>query len=208
MNFCWNKLAEHRANQIVVRLLPHLPAVGRVLDVGSGTGHNAVALRASADVECLEADVVDMHVVGTGPTLFNGHCLKFGDGEFASSLLLFVLHYPNDPLQLLREIRRVTTGRVLILQSTYRGRVGLAILKLREFVLGRFAFRLARVTQFIDAVPCPLKPQRYWTREDVIELGNRAALTLREIVPERPSSRLTGSRFISRDLFVWELPPS
>lgn len=207
MNHWWHRLATRRADQIAQKLSPHLPLAGRVLDVGSGTGHNAVALRARTNLELAEADVVDMHAVGDGPALFDGTRLPFGDGEFAASLLIFVLHYPDDPLQLLLETSRVTTGRVLVLQSTYRGGVGLALLKFREFWLGRFAFRLARVTRFIGRVPCPLTPRRYWTREELIELGRRAKLTLQDVVSESSPSLLSCPRFLSRDLFVWESSP-
>jgi ubiquinone/menaquinone biosynthesis C-methylase UbiE len=207
MNLWWHWLAARRADQIAEWLSPHLPLAGRVLDVGSGTGHNAVALRTSTNLELAEADVVDMHAVGNGPALFDGTRLPFGDGEFTASLLIFVLHYPDDPLELLRETSRVTTGRVLVLQSTYRGSVGLALLKFREFWLGRFAFRLARVTRFVGRVPCPLTPQRYWTREELIELGRRAKLTLRNVVSESSPSLLSCPRFLSRDLLVWESSP-
>ncbi|MBI5760080.1 MAG: methyltransferase domain-containing protein [Planctomycetales bacterium] len=207
MNLGWHRLATRRADLLAKRISPHLPRAGRVLDVGSGTGHNAAALRAMTNLEFAEADVVDMHTVGNGPALFDGHRLPFGDGEFAASLLLFVLHYPDDPLQLMREAGRVTAGRVLVLQSTYRGGVGLALLKFREFWLGRFAFRLARITRFIGRVPCPLRPRRFWTREELIELGRRAQLTLREVVIETSPGHFSGHRFLSRDLFVWESSP-
>jgi SAM-dependent methyltransferase len=207
MNLWWHRLAARRADQIAKRISPHLPLTGRVLDVGSGTGHNAVALQARTNLEFAESDVVDMHAVGNGPELFDGNRLPFRDGEFAASLLIFVLQYPDDPLQLLRETSRVTAGRVLVLQSTYRGSVGLALLRFREFWLGRFAFRLARVTGFVGRVPCPLRPRRYWTREEVIELGRRAKLTLREVVSESSPSQHSCPRLLSRDLFVWESSP-
>lgn len=207
MNLSWHRLAARRADQIANWLSPHLPLAGHVLDVGSGTGHNAVALRTRTQLELAEADVVDMHAVGDGPALFDGIRLPFGDGEFAASLLIFVLQYPDNPLELLLETRRVTTGRVLVVQSTYRGAVGLVLLKTREFLMGRFAFRLARMTRFIGDVPCPLTPRRYWTREEIIELGRLANLTLREVVPESPPNQVNCKRFLSRDLFVFESSP-
>ena len=57
-----------RARHLAGRIAPHLPAGATVLDVGSGTGHNAEALRARGAHTCTEADVVDFHVVGVGPS--------------------------------------------------------------------------------------------------------------------------------------------
>lgn len=205
MKQIWHWLASRRAAQLADRLRPHLPKSARVLDVGSGTGHNALALRTHCDVDVAEVDVVDLHAVGDGPTLFDGTALPFADRQFAVTLLIFVLHYPVDPQYLLSEARRASSDRVLVIQSTYRGRLGLAVLKLREFLMGRFAFLLARLTRFIGRVPCPLKPRRYWTRESLVAAGLAAGLTLREVHSESHDRRISGDPWLARDLYVWEV---
>ncbi|MGB6042352.1 MAG: methyltransferase domain-containing protein [Pirellulales bacterium] len=194
-----NRIAERRARALAQRVRPHLPASGRLLDIGSGTGHNAVALRQSTELELVEADVVDMSVVGNGPVVFDGRRLPFAGDAFSASLMMFILQYPRDPVELLTEARRVTHGRVVVLQSTYRGLMGLALLSMREFVLGRFAFAVARWVRFVKASPCPLRPHSYFTQEGFRELARRSGLEVKHVDTSRPFGLP-----VCRDLFVLE----
>jgi hypothetical protein len=54
------RLLRRRAERLVRFILPELPAVGPILDVGSGTGHNAECLVGISPLEVIEADVVDV----------------------------------------------------------------------------------------------------------------------------------------------------
>ena len=190
-----------RAGHLAGRIAPHLPTGATVLDIGSGTGHNAEALRARGARACAEADVVDFHVVGGGPVLFDGSLLPFADRAFDACLLAFVLRYPNDPAALLREAGRVACRRVLVLQSSPRGRAGRIALRLRSWVQGRVAFRLCATLRLIPPSPTPLHPRRLLSRERVGDLADEAGLKLARVVPE---PGLLG--LVSRDLFVLERP--
>ncbi len=190
-----------RAGHLAVRIAPHLPTGATVLDVGSGTGHNAEALRARGARMCAEADVVDFHVVGAGPVLFDGARLPFADRAFEACLLAFVLSYTDDPAALLREAGRVASRRVLILQSSPRGRAGRIALRLRGWAQGRVAFRLCAALRLIPPAPSPLRRRRLLSRERVGDLADEAGLRLSRVVP---GPGLLG--LISRDLFVLEGP--
>jgi SAM-dependent methyltransferase len=185
-----------------MRIAPHLPTGSTVLDIGSGTGHNAEALRAQGARTCAEADVVDFHVVGGGPVLFDGARLPFADRAFDACLLAFVLSYADDPAALLREARRVASRCVLVLQSSPRGRAGRIALWLRGWVQGRFAFRLCATLRLIPPSPSPLRRRRLLSRQRVVALAHEAGLRLARVVPE---PRLLG--LVSRDLFVLEGTP-
>ncbi len=191
-----------RAGHLAGRIAPHLPMGATVLDIGSGTGHNAEALRAWGTCTCVEADVVDFHVVGVGPILFDGARLPFADRVFDACLLAFVLSYADDPAALLREAGRVASRRVLILQSSPRGRAGRIALLLRSWVQGRVAFRLCATLRLIPPSPSPLRRQRMLSRERVGELADEVGLKLARVVPEPGLLSL-----VSRDLFVLEGPP-
>jgi SAM-dependent methyltransferase len=197
----FHRRLRRRAGHLAGRIAPHLPAGAAVLDIGSGTGHNAEALRARGARTCVEADVVDFHVVGRGPVLFDGIRLPFADRRFDACLLTFVLSYPDDPAALLREAGRVASRRVLVLQSSPRGRAGRIALKLRSWVQGRFAFRLCATLRLVPPAQAPLRPRRMLSRQRVGELAGEAGLTLAQVVPE---SGLLG--LVSRDLFVLEGP--
>jgi ubiquinone/menaquinone biosynthesis C-methylase UbiE len=193
------KLLRRRAQRLVRFILPELPAVGRILDVGSGTGHNADYLAGISTLEVIEADVVDFHAVGRGPDLFDGKVLPFADAEFSATIVLFVLQYTSDPESLLREMRRVTSGRVIVLQSTYSGSIGRSILGARDFVTGRFAFFVARRLGFVSARTCSLRPERFFTRQRLEEVLGAAGFRVRAIRRFDATSH-----FVSRELYVLE----
>jgi SAM-dependent methyltransferase len=190
-----------RADALAGRIAPHLPADATVLGIGSGTGHNALALRSRGTRACVEADVVDFHAVGSGPILFDGVRLPFADRVFDASLLVFVLSYPDDPAALLRDAARVASNRVLVLQSIPRGWAGRTALRLRSWIQGRVAFRLCAILRLVPPARAPLRPQRMLSREQLGELADAAGLTLAQVVPEPGFLGL-----VSRDLFVLELP--
>jgi SAM-dependent methyltransferase len=198
----FHRRLRRRAGHLAGRIAPHLPTGATVLDIGSGTGHNAEALRARGARTCAEADVVDFHVVGGGPVLFDGARLPFADRVFDACLLAFVLSYTDDPAALLREAGRVASRRVLVLQSSPRGRAGRIALRLRSWVQGRVAFRLCATLRLIPPSPTPLHPRRLLSRERVGDLADEAGLKLARVVPE---PGLLG--LVSRDLFVLEGPP-
>lgn len=172
-----NLVLSWRAHRLAGRLGPHLPGGGRVIDIGSGTGHTVRALRRRAPVDFVEADVTDLGV-GARPIRF-GETLPFVDDAFAGALILFVLQYPADPLGLLREARRVTDGQILVLQSTYRGRFGRATLGANEFLWGPAAFVVARCAGLIGAARFTLGARRLFTRAELRDLFGRAGLRVR-----------------------------
>ncbi len=195
----FHRRLRRRAGHLAGRIAPHLPTEATVLDIGSGTGHNAEALRARGARTCVELDVVDFHAVGVGPVLFDGARLPFADRVFDACLLAFVLRYPDDPAALLREAGRVASRRVLVLQSSPRGRAGRIVLRLRSWVQGQIAFRLCATLRLIPPSQAPLRARRMLSRERVGELADEAGLKLARVVPE---PGLLG--LVSRDLFVLE----
>ena len=188
-----------RAEHLCRRLCPHLPARGRVLDVGSGTGHNALVLERRTGLVVTEIDVAPMNCVGRTPLLFDGARLPFADAAFDAATLLFVLHYAVDPVLLLREARRVTRGPLLVLQSVSTSRTGAALLRAREWAQGRGAYRATQWAGLLPRGPHPLNPQCFHTRPSLDRLIAAAGLHL---VAREPS--VDGWPGLSRDLLILE----
>jgi hypothetical protein len=113
--------------------------------------------------------------------------------------MLFVLQYPRSPIELLTEVRRVTRGRVIVLQSTYDGWIGRRVLAIRECLWGRLAFRLAVLARVVSTTKCPLTPRRYFTRSEIQQLFQAAGF----IVSAMEQAEWIGLN-VSRDLFVLE----
>jgi SAM-dependent methyltransferase len=168
-----------RARALAAWLAPHLPARGLVVDIGAGTGHNAQALRARSALSFVGVDVVNMRVVGARPVLFDGTALPFADDRFQAALLLFVLPYCADPLGLLRAIRRVTGGPVLVLQSTYVDRLGALALRANDLLWGPVAFGVARAAGWIAAERCALYGRNYYTRPHLQRIFQAAGFRAR-----------------------------
>jgi SAM-dependent methyltransferase len=88
-----------------------------LLDLGAGEGFVGAAATRGSGSEVALADVVDLNRTALPLTLYDGHRLPFADGSFDAVLLVFVLHHCETPDDVLREARRVTRGRVAVLES-------------------------------------------------------------------------------------------
>lgn len=192
-------MLERRAHRLAAILRPHLPDAGTLLDIGCGTGHNCAELQRHGHLHCVEADVADMKVVGPRPVLFAGTTLPFRSQSFDCTIMTYVVHYASDPQGLLKEARRVTRGRLLLLQSTCTTPLSCLLLRAREWASGRIAFRCARWCGLIRTTGCPLSPKTYFTRSGLSAIVKAAGWTITEhhvvgSVPFGPA----------RDLFVLE----
>ncbi|WP_010586841.1 hypothetical protein [Schlesneria paludicola] len=199
MRWIADVVMKHRARALYRRISPHLPMVGIIADLGSGTGHNAELIRQRTALRVTEYDVADLHWVGPGPTLLANNSVPTHDHHFASLLLLYVLQYPESVAPLLSEAQRITEGPVIVVQSTYTGRLGRFVLRCREFCWGRAAFHIAAFLRIVECHDCPLVPCRYWTREELLDEFRRSGFVVRALIP----SNWPGLS-VSRDLFVLE----
>jgi hypothetical protein len=188
-----------RARQLTRRLEPWIPARSHVADIGSGTGHNAECWRCQLDASVDEFDVADLHWVGDGPMIFDGRTLAVSDANYSVVTLLFVLQYASDPKGLLHEARRVSAGRVILIQSTYRGIWGYFWLRVREFVWGPLAYGVARIAGIVKGPSCSLKSRTLFTREQLADLVRQTGLTVIQFEQES-----WPGMSISRDLYVLE----
>ena len=174
----FDAVMERRAGRLTEQVGEWLPSDGRVLDLGSGTGHLSARLERERGLQVIAADVSDIHVVGPPPVLIADGVLPFEDATFSAALLLFMLAYPADPAGVLAEAARVTRGPIIVVQTLHSSRFGYAWLRVREFVWTIVAFHLSKVLGYVppDAV-FSMHTRRFYTpatlRRDVAAAGLR-----------------------------------
>ena len=185
----FDAVMDRRCRELTAQLRDWLPANGRVLDVGSGTGHLAELLERETALEIVTADVTDMHVRGRAPVLITEGALPFDAGAFSAALLVFMLHYPDDPVRLLRETARVTRGPLIVMQTVYSGRAGYAWLRMREFLWSWVAFHVSKVIGYVPrGAVFTMNARRFYTApallRDVAAAGLRVRATrVRPVLP-------------------------
>ncbi len=113
-----------RATQKARRIMHFLPrAAGRplrVLDLGAAEGFVGDIIHRRTGAEVTLADVEDLNRTTLPHVRYDGHRLPFDDGSFDAVVLYFVLHHCENPEQVFAEALRVSSGRVVVVESVYR----------------------------------------------------------------------------------------
>lgn len=103
-------------------LAPHVKGA-RLLDLGSGEGWVAEAVRAHAAVWACGADVGSFRLAAGPYVVYDGLRLPFADDTFDTTLISLALHHCQSPETVLAEAVRVTRARLLVVESVYRNRL-------------------------------------------------------------------------------------
>lgn len=119
----------------MTRLFENLiPARSRILDLGGGWGFYAEPLR-SRGHDHLVLDVVKPGYQKAPVVLYEGSVIPFPDQSFDVTLLVTMLHHVPDPWALFREVRRVTRGRVMVVEDLYHHPLGRFWTVIRDRIL-------------------------------------------------------------------------
>lgn len=112
------------------RIRPYL--LGANLNVGSGHGFfSQAARRAGIQMASLDVAAPDGVVDRDELVLYDGERMPFADGAFDASLAMYVLHHTPEPGAVLREMKRVSSRRIILVEELYRhlpGKLRLALL--------------------------------------------------------------------------------
>lgn len=177
----FDSIMDRRSTQLLEQMDEWLPQAGSIIDIGSGTGHFAERAERERGADIVPTDVVDIHVTGKTPILISDDELPFADDTHAAALMLFMLHYPANPVGLLAEVSRVTRGPVIIVQSLYSGAFGYTWLRCREFVWTYVAFHLSRLIRYVpQSATFSMNARRFYSADVLEQHANVAGLRITE----------------------------
>lgn len=148
------------------RLLPLLPATGKILDLGCSDGRLASGLqKKNPGLHFCGADKVIQKNSFIPVTALSGLPYPYTDGEFDGLILIDVLHHEENPSQLLAEAARISPNFILVKDHYYTGKLSYFLLKISDY-WGNKAY----------SIPLPytfLRPEQW------IELFNKQGLTVK-----------------------------
>jgi SAM-dependent methyltransferase len=127
-----------RSQTVVSMFERWLPASGRVLDIGAGTGHVAALLQ-RPDRRAIACDIVNLLMCPLPYVIADGKNLPFLDGSFDAVLLITVLHHVarQDHRRFLDEATRMlkSGGTLIVMEDTYHSQAGKQVTKLFDSIM-------------------------------------------------------------------------
>jgi len=112
----------------------YLTAGSSVLDVGCGDGKISKLIMEKANVTIEGIDVLVRDQTYIPVKAFDGMEIPFADNVFDFAIIVDVLHHTHDPLQLLKETKRVTRRNIIIKDHLMNGFLAASTLKFMDYV--------------------------------------------------------------------------
>jgi len=107
------------AARVVPYILPHVSRNMRVLDFGNGSGATTKCLAEESGASVTGVDVAQNSLFPIPVVSYDGSALPFRDGTFDLVYSVFVVHHCPDVDNVLREVARVSKGRILLIEDIW-----------------------------------------------------------------------------------------
>jgi len=99
-----------------------VPCDSQILDLGCGSGIVSKEFEKFFNSEVLGLDIIDNRVIPIPFRLYKGDDLKFlKDNSYEAVLINFVLHHCQNPIELLKESKRVSSKTIVIYENLNEG---------------------------------------------------------------------------------------
>jgi len=131
------KMVDSRSLEIIKFCRDYLNKYEKILDIGSGTGWVAKHMQELLDIEIMCVDVVNEHQTDIPFSLYNGKQLPFEDNNFDTALLIYTLHHCDDPINVLKEAKRVSTKKIIIFEDIYTNPFNKVLAKVFDYYINR-----------------------------------------------------------------------
>lgn len=110
------KLIDVKTRKVFDLINPYIK--GKLIDIGAGNCLLSELISNELKVKVQPLDIVDKNLTKLELKIYNGKNIPFKNQSFDTALLIFVLHYVHDKENFLKEVRRVTKKRLIILEDT------------------------------------------------------------------------------------------
>ena len=108
-----------RAEEMARAVADDIPEGAEVLDIGAGSGLMVERLQEQRRIRPVAFDVHPIPLGSVAVRPYDGAHLPLADRSVDVTLCISMLHHCHDSVLVLREMRRVTRGRALILEDAY-----------------------------------------------------------------------------------------
>lgn len=117
--FLVEKIIQNRTKRIVDSFDEFIEEEEKILDIGAGGGWIGKEIQKRKDAKVTLLDVIDFNQTDLELFLYDGTKMPFLKNSFETALLIFVLHHTKNPLEVLREAKRLSRDRIIVLEDTY-----------------------------------------------------------------------------------------
>lgn len=183
----FDRVAQQYAGKVMNSIGLFIHKGERILDIGSGGGWVGEKIQSEKGADVTLLDVADFNQTKVKLVLYDGIIIPFTDNSFDASLLTFVLHHCENPVQVLQEAARVSKDRVIILEDTFVSRLDKIFVCINDIVTNLPGFF---VKPFNTSIPFHFKRVSEW--QEVFERLNLKIVHQEEFQ----------SLFVKRVLFV------
>ena len=127
----------------------YVPWDSQILDLGCGSGIVSHEFEKFFNSEVLGLDIIDNRVVPIPFRIYKGNDLKFlKDNSYEAVLINFVLHHCKNPIELLKESKRVSKGNIILYENIPEGILSKLFCFLHGISFARFFQKNSNEGQF------------------------------------------------------------
>ena len=113
------KIGNKRAALIAQFLLPMIEGSGEIIDVGCGPAHLSyrISKLTNRKIKYLDIKKITFTHPDVSVEIYDGEKLPYDESTFETCLCLFVLHHTGDPINILREMKRVSYRNIIVAED-------------------------------------------------------------------------------------------
>lgn len=125
----FKRIYERAAEKMCLEISGFIKKGEKILDLGCGSGIFAQKMREIVGADVLGIDIVDKRILKIPFQIYDGRKIPFLDNYFDWVIISFVLHHTQDPVEILKEAKRVGK-KIIIFEDMAEGIFG----KIRSFL--------------------------------------------------------------------------